>query len=222
MKFKIVFLSFFLKETHQSCITCDSKVDTQKDCGFITVDDTALYVADCVDSSLGCYAAIYEVTDDDYPGWYTKRGCMESIGIKECEDDSCKKCTDNNCNANVFPTDRKKCLKCSADGCDSPKNEYCYIYTSSFQGCATLFDDNGNVIHKNCISDLPNSTKELCDDSSYLDCKRCSNENCNTDNQREGTKCYKCVGAECLIPGIDDLVDCRSSCYIGLNCKLQN
>lgn len=76
---------------------------------------------------------------------------------------------------------------------------------------------DGIGIHKNCLSDLPESTKELCNDPDYLDCKKCLGENCNTDETREGTKCFQCTGAECLIPDQSNLVDCRSACYIALN-----
>jgi hypothetical protein len=74
---------------------------------------------------------------------------------------------------------------------------------------------------KNCYSDLPQSTRDLCSDSNYLDCKKCTGKDCNTDVKRDGLKCHQCTGLDCLeIKTVSDLVDCRSSCYIGMNGKM--
>ncbi|CRL01118.1 CLUMA_CG014195, isoform A, partial [Clunio marinus] len=74
------------------------------------------------------------------------------------------------------------------------------------------------VILKSCYSDIPETIRELCNDSDVIDCNRCSGDNCNDDTVRRGTKCYTCSGLNCLI--IDsptNIVDCQSSCYIGIN-----
>lgn len=73
---------------------------------------------------------------------------------------------------------------------------------------------------KSCYGDIPDVTQELCDDSNYLDCKKCTGDDCNVATKREGTKCHQCAGSDCLL--IDtpaSLVDCRSDCYIGMNCE---
>lgn len=78
----------------------------------------------------------------------------------------------------------------------------------------------GGVLIKTCFADIPDSTRELCNDANYLDCKKCSGGSCNTDTKREGTKCHQCSGADCLVvDAVANLVDCRSSCYIGMNCE---
>ena len=66
---------------------------------------------------------------------------------------------------------------------------------------------------------MPDLTREICSDENFLDCKKCSGDNCNTDRTREGRKCHQCSGDSCLvIEGAGTLVDCRSPCYIGVNC----
>lgn len=79
------------------------------------------------------------------------------------------------------------------------------------------------MLLKSCYADIPDATRELCDDSNFLDCKKCTGENCNVATTREGTKCHQCIGSDCLL--IDTpatLVDCRSDCYIGMNCEFDD
>lgn len=76
-----------------------------------------------------------------------------------------------------------------------------------------------NVIGKNCLSDIPDISKDLCTDSTFLDCENCVGTDCNTNFVRAGTKCYQCNGLECLIASIADVVDCTSPCYVGTNGK---
>lgn len=80
------------------------------------------------------------MTEGEYPGFYSRRGCMENLGSRECEE-NCEECSENNCNKKIYPVDRKKCFKCSATDCSSPTEEYCNIYTNVFLGCATLYDE---------------------------------------------------------------------------------
>lgn len=82
------------------------------------------------------------------------------------------------------------------------------------------FPTDGTVLLRSCYSDVPDATRELCDDSSYIDCKKCVGDNCNTATTRDGIKCHECSGVDCLIiETVSTVVDCRTSCYIGLNGK---
>lgn len=79
---------------------------------------------------------------------------------------------------------------------------------------------DGSIVLKSCYADIPAQTRQLCDDEGFLDCKKCSGENCNSDSHREGRKCHQCEGADCLvIATASTLVDCRSTCYVGVNCE---
>lgn len=78
----------------------------------------------------------------------------------------------------------------------------------------------GVPVFKGCYGDIPDTTRAVCDDENYLDCKKCSGGDCNVHTQREGNKCHQCTGVDCLVvSGVSNLVDCRSSCFIGMNCK---
>lgn len=96
-----------------------------------------------------------------------------------------------------------------------------FVYRLAMTSISVRFISlDASVLMKSCYADIPDSTRVLCDDENYLDCKKCSGENCNVHTQREGTKCHQCSGVDCLvISGLSNLVDCQSSCYIGMNCK---
>lgn len=75
-----------------------------------------------------------------------------------------------------------------------------------------------SVVYKGCYTDVPNDTKDMCDDESYLDCKKCDGNNCNTDMERRGKRCYKCSGLTCFTAGYpNDVSDCLSDCFVGTN-----
>lgn len=181
-----------------------------------------------------CYRYKCEIEKDiALTGWYTKRGCIDTTTTSCTDPETCISCNGQNCNTNVFPEDRHKCLKCNNFDCLAAQPEYCDIYLKGVKDCVTMFDEglnwhlsfssfalveqftDGNVMLKSCYADIPDATREACDDSEFLDCKKCSGENCNTDTQREGTKCFECSGDDC--PGT--LVDCHSSCYVGMDGK---
>ena len=229
-----VVFSFVESQDSVSCYKCDD-ADIMN-CGLNLASGSA--VETCKNSNLGCFVAIYKVTEGDLLGFYTKRGCMENYNAETCQGDSCLSCTGENCNLNVFPADRHKCLKCAGDDCDAPTSKYCSIYNPSMTNCVTMFDEGkktllkhvnfyltlcilteSNVISKNCLSDIPNVSKDLCKDNTYLDCEICTGFDCNTNNVRAGTKCYQCTGLECLNVNVADIVDCSSSCYVGINGK---
>jgi hypothetical protein len=73
---------------------------------------------------------------------------------------------------------------------------------------------------RTCYSDIPNVTRELCDSSNYIDCKKCQGTNCNNQVKRDGHKCHKCSGIDCLFVSAGTIVDCESSCYIGKDGKI--
>lgn len=93
-----------------------------------------------------------------------------------------------------------------------------YFLYSSFK--LQSFFKEGKILLKNCYSDIPASTRQLCDESDYIDCKKCNGNDCNTALTRDGIKCHQCSGIDCLvIENVANLVDCHSSCYIGINRK---
>ena len=72
-----------------------------------------------------------------------ERGCITSE-ITSCDDPVCQKCTTNNCNNQVYPYDRHKCLKFSKSTSTSIISEYCNLYGSN--QCITFYD-NGKILN---------------------------------------------------------------------------
>lgn len=62
------------------------------------------------------------------------------------------------------------------------------------------------------------ATRDICDDPTNLQCTKCSNNLCNIDSTRRGTKCIKCSGLDCFYSTTAaDTIDCSSECYVGVN-----
>lgn len=136
--------SFVESQDSASCYKCDD-LDLMG-CGLNL--ETGATTRPCSNVQLGCYVAIYQETDGDLPGSYTKRGCIENY-VGTCQGATCLSCKGENCNGNVFPADRQKCLKCAGDDCDSPESQYCSIYNPLMTTCITLYDEGKLNIIKN-------------------------------------------------------------------------
>lgn len=118
-----------------------------------------------------------------------------------------------------MPSNRISCFSCRNEEClTSLTNKVCSQYIPN-EACVTFFGDNNQVIYRDCYADAPSGTRELCDDSSNLECTKCSGNLCNVDVKRRGSKCFRCSGISCFTPSLADLVDCQSSCYVGLNAR---
>lgn len=149
----------------ETCIQCDSANEDQKDCGFVKNSENLMVCS----ATLGCFTQLYTseillkimnfqlnenyFTENDtetaYPGWYTRRGCIESSTSSTC--DGCTLCDENNCNGDVVPADRNKCLKCINGDCSQAKSEYCQVYRPDKKDCVTLFDEGKHKLVKRLI-----------------------------------------------------------------------
>jgi hypothetical protein len=194
------------KDPTGKCISCDSKTDP----------NCVLNPTNSVSCSTECYTKLLD--SEENSGQHIERGCLAS-GVT-CEEPECEKCSGENCNNQKFPSDRISCLKCQGESCSNEEipQELCIRYGAN-QGCLTYYEDS-IVIYKDCYLDAVNETQIICDDESQIDCTKCLEENCNVDTTRRGNKCYICQGLECFEPNNpEDLTDCTSSCYVGLNCE---
>lgn len=81
----------------------------------------------------------------------------------------------------------------------------------------TFFNEYNQVIYRDCYADSSERTRDVCNDPSNLGCTTCYGNLCNVDVKRRGSKCFRCSGISCFNPSLADLVDCQSSCYVGLN-----
>lgn len=122
----------------QQCLNCDSAVDGDESCSYNAITNPK--TEQCDNTALGCFTEIYQSQNDDYSGYYTRRGCL--LDTKVCKEGECVSCsTFQNCNNKVFPTNRPKCLKCTGGECLTTKSEYCRVYLRDNNECVTLFDD---------------------------------------------------------------------------------
>ena len=136
-----VFISFVESQDSGSCYKCDDS--ELMGCGLGL--ETGAATETCLDPLLGCYVAISQVTEGDLPGSYTKRGCIENY-VGTCDGTSCLSCNGDNCNGNVFPTDRHSCFKCAGDNCDAPESQYCSIYNPLMTNCITFYDEGKSIV----------------------------------------------------------------------------
>ena len=195
------------------CVSCDSRDDPN-----------------CVQYSSGastktcasnrCYSRLLPISSGSL--WqYVQKGCATDLGSSvNCTGASCATCTGDRCNNILYPVERISCHTCRNDECKNeviPSN-ICRLHNSVSQACITLFNTKGEVSYRGCYSDAAAGTREVCDDRSQLLCTKCSGNSCNTANKWRGQRCFKCQGLDCFnanFPG--DVVDCLSSCYVGIN-----
>lgn len=77
---------------------------------------------------------------------------------------------------------------------------------------------DGEVLLKDCYSDLKTSTRDYCDDDENIDCGVCMGNFCNNNTSRVGNICFQCSGRDCINPSLNmDVVNCNSECYVGVN-----
>jgi hypothetical protein len=154
-----------------------------------------------------------------------EKGCSTDL-TTQCTGANCNTCTGDLCNNIVYPTDRYTCNYCVGADCRSSlttRVKYCNAYNNLNQACITFFDENNEVNYRDCYSDAAEGTQNVCDGNELM-CTKCVNGmNCNTDTTRRGVKCFKCEGVDCFkqVNYPADVIDCTSSCYVGINSQGQ-
>lgn len=148
------------------------------------------------------------------PNMTTHRGCSKEIyrdeGV-ECAALSinCRQCSDNNCNGEIFPTNRLTCFHCEGAS-DSEcyknlENNSALSYpckTYNFRDSCYFHLDNENAIHRGCMTDLTNATEvENCLNKNEK-CKTCQTSNCNAESVMKpaNLSCITCdttMGEDC-------------------------
>lgn len=207
-----------LLERYQ-CATCDSREDPS--CGSVS---TSPRTKPC--STAECYSRNLRVASNST--WsYTERGCfVDLMEPNTCTESSCSTCTGDVCNnLEVFPSGRISCLSCRGESCRNATipSTICQWHNSQRQACVTFFGSNGEVALRGCYSDAADGTKDVCDDTTQISCTKCATRNCNSAVKRRGYQCFKCEGTDCFNSNYPaDIVDCTSSCYIGVNAKGEN
>lgn len=195
------------------CVSCNSKDDPS------CVTNVTLPTTKTCKSNQ-CYSRLLPGTNNSE--WHhVEKGCVSDLlNPSNCTGSSCTACANDRCNNIIYPSDRLSCLSCLNNECKEPTvpSISCALYNRTSQACITLYNSNSEVNFRGCYSDAAIKTQEVCDDSSQLLCTKCRTKNCNRDTTRRGKKCFKCQGLECFEPIYpSDVVDCLSSCYVGLN-----
>lgn len=179
------------------CFNCDSGID--ENCSTLK-DIKKLNFIDC-DESCAVWISDYK----------TLRGCTPD------EIDESKKsiCDFDECNKEIFPFDRMKCVKCDEvdDFCIEPDTSYSYPCKnySPDDECYTMAYGEQNVI-RGCTSDNDDEYRTCA--ANIIFCELCKESSCNAINT--STECYICN--DDLACGYNprkssDTKICESSCF---------
>ena len=157
---------------------------------------------------------------------HTERGCLSSLPTDvfiSCNDghpdSKCKVCTDNNCNKNIYPSNRQRCYRCDSSSdpnCEDEPNtlQACPIYQTS-DGCVTQWVDG--ITRRGCSSEM------TCKDLGRKNCRTCSGIGCNDidlasqDIGKLGMftglplTCYRCNGIESCSSSLGALDVCTGN-----------
>ncbi|KAG5682586.1 hypothetical protein PVAND_011931 [Polypedilum vanderplanki] len=184
------------------CIGCNSEND--KNC-ILNLRNTNSIA--CTTNE--CYSRVLE-------NGIIERGCATGL-TTTCSNENCLKCNQTLCNDVEVPKNRHSCYKCEGSSCANIVGRIETCLNQNTNSCVTIFGEGSLPVYRNCYSDVNEIVQSLCDDSGNIDCVKCNSKNCNILTSRAGTKCFKCSGLECFIPSLSNIIDCKSSCYLGVD-----
>lgn len=186
------------KPTFQKCYSCDSQ--NESSCatlqGILPEKICDEYLDTC---------KVYVI-----PNMTTHRGCVKEMLADsiECSPQSvnCKQCSDNNCNGDIFPSNRLSCFHCEGANSDSEcykklddSNELSHpCRTYNFRDSCYFHITDEKVVHRGCMSD---ATAEMCL-KDPLKCRSCQTSGCNSESVMKAPQlsCISCDttgGVEC-------------------------
>ncbi|KAH8283473.1 hypothetical protein KR018_003428 [Drosophila ironensis] len=151
------------------CLSCDSSKTLQ--CAQEPTSDLI--------STISCHAPNSECIVR-LEGGHTIRGCRSAISASDADgcvaNGTCAACSGAKCNADIFPSDRRKCHICNSTAdseCSKDPNSLavCPIYAAN-QGCVTSY--NNGLLQRGCASELE------CAIDNEDHCNKCYTDGCNT------------------------------------------
>uniref|UniRef100_A0A1B0CVG9 Putative conserved secreted protein n=1 Tax=Lutzomyia longipalpis TaxID=7200 RepID=A0A1B0CVG9_LUTLO len=177
------------------CHVCDSEVNEDLACLSNPANSSTKICQDYGDSCAQLVVA----------NGKTIRGCLQDLDGSTstfCPSNNCQICSNNNCNSNIFPSDRITCHQCNDE-------ENCYMDMTSIGNVAYpcrnyALDDQcytvleGSVVYRGCLSDRT-LEKATCDAAGDL-CYKCSEQGCNSEavevppEPTERIWCHQCRG----------------------------
>lgn len=181
------------KQSFQRCYTCDSRDDTN--CATLR-DDLAEKICDNYLDTCKVYVV---------PNMTTHRGCFNEMlsDNVECSPQSvnCKQCSENNCNGEIFPSNRLLCHHCESSSPDDECFKSLESNTELSYPCETYnFRDScyfnitgtGSVktVHRGCLTDV--GAEGCLGDQEK--CKTCQTSNCNSESimKASALSCIAC------------------------------
>lgn len=212
-----------LKCAYDKCNKDDSKLKTEFCIGCNSLDDPNCLKENLIlekrCSTRQCFTRLIEPSDSFF-GRHMERGCLDDLlASTTCTEPDCVPCSGQNCNNKLFPENRISCKSCQGETCNGGSvDKICNQFVAN-EACFTFYGEENEVILRECYADAPEGTRQVCDDPLNLECSKCQGSLCNIDNQRRGSKCFKCEGLECLKPALPDVVECLSDCYVGVNSR---
>ncbi|XP_037949168.1 uncharacterized protein LOC119680432 [Teleopsis dalmanni] len=142
-------------------------------------------------------------------GAVVARGCSDKFkDACESAGNTCYDCKSNGCNTAKEKSDYVDCIFC-----DSQKNNDCIFDLSTVhrtrkcnKGCMTALYPRTNdaeppyELIRTCLDDMDLDDRNVCENGNDLNCKSCSDGNCNNDDLGERKSCYHCEGDNCQDP----------------------
>ncbi|XP_055679722.1 uncharacterized protein LOC129787909 isoform X1 [Lutzomyia longipalpis] len=163
------------KVDFQECHVCDSEVDEDLTCLSNPANSPTKICQDYGDSCAQLVVA----------NGKTVRGCLQDLDGSTstfCPSNNCQICSNNNCNSNIFPSDRITCHQCNdEENCYKDMTSIgnvaypCRNYALDDQ-CYTVQEES--VVYRGCLSDRT-PEKSTCDIAGDL-CNKCSEQGCNS------------------------------------------
>lgn len=201
-----------------SCISCEGEMcnsylmcrqcdGSQAQCATSAVNETS-YNALCTSATQVCKISL------NGNGTLT-RGC-DNTECASGTDASCKSCKEDNCNAGIFPADRRQCYQCTGDACNTVTEamlQPCTINERENQKCYTIGSD-AKTMQRGCTTD---ANTKCAIDTTDGNCSLCSDA--NGCNKRPYSSilgpCIKCSNGDTCIPAQDKskAENCAASVY---------
>ncbi|KAL9919499.1 uncharacterized protein ACN427_001451 [Glossina fuscipes fuscipes] len=197
-------------EDFVDCYFCDS---TEADACVISPIQSRGRTRKCYKD---CMVALYPRDNSSDVAFELTRTCLNDLDLKEresCtkgENNYCISCSDQLCNAMIFPDDRQECYQCLKDSCEEYTTELCTTYHPQDQ-CYVLFE-NEDMSQMGCRSEFDNDTVlDLIKQKKML---LCNGKNCNNPEALPTPKmCSTCSSeSDVLCATNPNLVTSTNSC----------
>ncbi|XP_055920202.1 uncharacterized protein LOC129951877 [Eupeodes corollae] len=163
-------------EDRQICFRCSSEND--ENCQSNPIDFSACPIYQEIDH---CGVAI--------TGETTIRGCSLELNCNGEDRETCRLCTENNCNTvdllsnyigkpGMWQDLPLNCYTCEGSACQNSNGIPKMCENNNLQKCETVFDSTEVVLRRGCSDDVAKTHGDYCDTNSGY-CQQCKSSGCN-------------------------------------------